>query len=123
MSETSNHVLPNGFTFLAMTSGYSGSWAKATDPVTAIRNAHSANGGKKNAVIVIYGKNDELYVAGLGGYNWQRENPPTPIGIFTVTDRSIKPLAKGDFNESHKDCLGWMTDQIEHIEHWSKEEN
>lgn len=117
------HVLPNGFTFLAITSGLRGSWAKATDPVTAIRNAHSASGGKKNSVMVIYGKNDDLHVDSFGGYEWQIENPPTPIGIFTVTDRSIKPLAKGDFNENHKDCLGWMTEQIEDIELWSKEEN
>ena len=123
MSETSNHVLPNGYTFLAITSGYYGSWAKATDPVTAIRDAHDENGGKKNAVMVIYGKNDEIYAGDLGGYGWQADNPPTPIGMFTVTDRSIKPVAKGDFNEKHDDCLGWMTEQLEDIERWSKVED
>jgi len=123
MSETSNHVLPNGFTFLAVTSGFYGSWAKATDPVTAIRNAHRDAGGKKNAIYVIYGKNEELKVSDYGGYQWHRETPPTPIGIFTVTDRSIKPVAKGDFNEDHDDCLEWMTDQIKDIEEWSKVED
>ena len=122
MSETSNHVLPNGYTFLAVTSGFYGSWAKATDPVTAIRNAHRDAGGKKNAIYVIHGKNDKLTVSDFGGYSWQSETPPTPIGIFTVTDRSIKPVAKGDFSEDHDDCLGWMTEQLEDIERCSKVE-
>ena len=34
-----DHVLSNGYTFIAVTAGHYGSWAKATDPMTAIRNA------------------------------------------------------------------------------------
>ena len=121
------YILPNGYTFLAVSAGNHGAWAKATDPVTAIRNVHRDAGGKlinrpaKNAIYVIYGKSDELCVQDNGGwYTWQRSNPPVPIGIFTVTSRSIKPIAKGDFNEDHLDCLGWMTEQLEDIEHLAK---
>ena len=110
------HVLPNGFTFLAITAGSPGWWGKATDPITAIRNAHKFSGLDKNAIYVIYGNDDELYVSDYGGYNWKANNPPTPIGIFTVTNRSIKPTAKGDFNEKHADCYEWMIENIEHIE-------
>jgi len=119
MSKTS-HALPNGYTFLAVTSSDRGVWAKATDPVTAARNAHRDAGGKKNAIYVVYGKNDELSVSDWGGYNWCPDNPPTPIGIFTVTDRSIKPVVEGDFSEEHGDCLHWMTEQIEDIERVTK---
>ena len=42
-----DHVLSNGTTFLAITAGMYGSWAKATDPITAIKNAHRNAGGKK----------------------------------------------------------------------------
>jgi hypothetical protein len=115
------YILPNGYTFLAVTASDRGVWAKATDPVTAIQNAHRDAGGKTNAIYVIYGKSDELFVQDNGGwYTWQRSNPPVPIGIFTVTSRSIKPIAKGDFNEDHLDCLGWMTEQLEDIEHLAK---
>ena len=120
------YILPNGYTFLAVSAGNHGAWAKATDPVTAIRNVHRDAGGKlinrpaKNAIYDIYGKSDELCVQDDGWYTWQRSNPPVPIGIFTVTSRSIKPIAKGDFNEDHLDCLGWMTEQLEDIEHLAK---
>jgi len=114
------HTLPNGFTFLAVTSSDRGVWAKATDPVTAAQNAHRDAGGKKNAIYVVYGKNDELTVSDFGGYNWRLDNPPTPIGIFTVTNRSIKPVVEGDFSEKHGDCLHWMTEQIEDIERVTK---
>jgi len=36
---THEHVLSNGYTFLAVTAGQYGTWARATDPMTAIRNA------------------------------------------------------------------------------------
>jgi hypothetical protein len=116
MKEIPSYALPNGFTFLAVTSSDRGVWAKATDPVTAARNAHRDAGGKKNAIYVVFGKYDELRVSNFGGYGWKLGNPPVPIGLFTVTDRSIRPVAKGDFNEEHGDCLEWMTDQIEDIE-------
>ena len=43
MTDTKDWVLPNGGTFLASTAGIYGSWAKATDPVTAARDAAKAN--------------------------------------------------------------------------------
>jgi|TARA_Y100000385_G_scaffold255463_1_gene281097 hypothetical protein len=119
MSETQDHVLPNGYTFLASTAGLYGTWAKASNPITAIKNAHKHDGGDKIPIYVVYGKDDELYVSDFGGYNWQTENPPTPIGIFTVTSRSIRPVKKGDFNDKHADCLEWMTENISSIENSS----
>ena len=97
MSETSKHALPNGYTFLAVTSSDRGVWAKATDPVTAARNAHRDAGGKKNAIYVVYGKNDELSVSDWGGYNWCLDNPPTPIGRPRPSGRGQQP--NGEKNE------------------------
>lgn len=115
-----DHVLSNGTTFLAITAGMYGSWAKATDPITAIKNAHRSAGGKKNAIYVIHGVSDEIQCTELGGYQWDNKNPPTPLGIFTVTDRSIKPVAKGDFNKNHSDCQEWMQDQLDDLARWKK---
>ncbi|MEK9848002.1 MAG: hypothetical protein VW445_09310 [Rhodospirillaceae bacterium] len=93
MSNQSNdHALPNGFTFLAITGGYYGSWAKAHDPITAIKKAYKAEGGQgRKLVKVIYGKDEELHCTDMGGFQWEHGNPPTPIGLFTVESRIIKP--------------------------------
>lgn len=117
---TDNYVLPNGTTFLAITAGLYGSWAKASDPVTAMKNAHKNAGGNKNAVYVIHGVSDEIHCTQMGGYEWKNENPPTPLGIFTVTNRSIKALAKGDFHKDHGDCEEWMIDQLDQFDRWKK---
>tara|TARA_R110002096_G_scaffold80179_3_gene188037 strand:- start:70 stop:450 length:381 start_codon:yes stop_codon:yes gene_type:complete len=114
--EDNDHVLPNGCTFLASTAGPYGTWAKATDPITAIKNALKHDGSGKKPIYVVYGKNEDLHVSDYGGYNWQSDNPPTPIGMFTVTKNSIRPVKKGDFNEKHEDCLGWMKENLEEIE-------
>ena len=41
MTNTKDWVLPNGGTFLASTAGIHGTWAKATDPVTAAERSQS----------------------------------------------------------------------------------
>jgi|TARA_R110000824_G_scaffold7984_1_gene36445 hypothetical protein len=121
MSDTQDHILPNGCTFLASTAGQYGTWAKATDPITAIRNAFKHDGGTKRPIYVVYGKSDDLNVSDYGGYNWQADNPPTPIGMFTVTKSTIRPVKKGDFNKDHEDCLEWMKSNLKDITMWSKE--
>lgn len=116
MSESNDHVLPNGFTFLAASTGLYGSWAKGIDPITAIKDVFENTDGAKNAIWVVYGKNDELKINDYGGFSWHNENPPVAIGLFTVTNKSIKPTATGDFNETHGDCREWMEDTIREIE-------
>ena len=63
-----HHVLPNGFTFLAASRLY-GSWAKGIDPITAIRDVFRTTDGTKNAIWVVYGKNDELKINDYGGHH------------------------------------------------------
>jgi len=123
MSDQSNdHVLPNGFTFLAITSGYYGSWAKAHDPITAIKEAYKAEGGQgRELVQVIYGKSKELHCTNMGGFQWEHGNPPTPIGLFIVTSRSIKPAGCDEtdpaLSQVYKaDHLGWMKEVQQDIE-------
>ena len=116
MSQDREHVLPNGYTFLASTAGMYGYWAKATDPITAIRECYKYDGRTDAAAIyVLYGKNTEISVSDFGGFNYHTDNPPTPLGIFYVTNRSIRPVKKGDFDENHADCLEWQKEQIDHF--------
>ncbi len=107
-NETEDWVLPNGYTFLAITRGMMGSFAKATDPITAAREAHKYEGGSKNPVLVVYGLDEDLSAGDFGGYHWNMDRPPTPIGFFTVTERSVRPARKNEFNDDHPDCEGWL---------------
>lgn len=108
-------ILDNGFTFHAVVQDLGATWARATDPITAIRNAANAHTGwsrrgLKLPVTVVYGKADELTSDEWGRYGWKIENDPVPIGLFTVTQRSIKPTALGDMGEDHSDCAAWIND-------------
>lgn len=105
-----NHVLPSGDTFLAITMQHGGYWAKATDPITAIRDAYS-NASRKETVIACYfGDNKSLSVDDFdGGLLYDLEKPPVPIGLFIVTRTSIKPLQKGHFNAAHESHIEWIT--------------
>ena len=115
-----SHVLPNGYTFLAMSQGFYGFWEKAADPITAIKNVVRAEGrhGKAIPVAVMYGKNDSLNCNAEGGFTWKRKAPPTPIGLFKATSRSIKPLSEGDCGSKGIDHERWMTSISEEIEEY-----
>lgn len=105
------HVLSNGYTFLAVTAGQYGTWARATDPMTAIRNAAEENGyGNDGKILVmcVYGKNGSVGCGSVGGIYWEEGAEPTPIGLFTVTPKSITPTKKGDANKTHENCEEWI---------------
>lgn len=121
-----SHELPNGYTFLATSlrrynrgavRGYNRYWGKATDPITAIKNVVRAEGGGKGIpVAVFYGPNETLKADDDLVVRWHHKEPPTPIGLFKATSRSIKPLSKGDCGSKGIDCERWMAKQIKHIE-------
>lgn len=119
-----DHILKNGYTFLALSGGYYGGWAKALDPVTAIKNAVKEYGantlGNKDgiAVRVMYGPSDTLNCAELGGFNYEAtpEGRPTPIGLFFCKGRTIRPMKKGDMNPDHPDHEEWMDQTANDIE-------
>ena len=114
-----DHVLPNGNTFLASTASGVGYWAKATDPVTAIKEVRRQEGSHwpkgKVPIAVYYGDAETLHVSDFGGLSWNTDKPYIPIGLFTVTERSIKPLKKSDFEEggSHEE---WMAEELSNVE-------
>ena len=113
MTKQNKHTLPNGYTFLAVTSGSYGYWEKATDPITAIRNCYSRTSRRSpEPIYLIYGKDSELKINELGGYGYDVKNLPVACGIFYVTSRTIRPVKKGDFNQDHSDCLQWQKEQI-----------
>ena len=118
-------MLPNGNTFLAITVGHYGAWARATDPVTAIRDVYKRNGSwdkkEKEAISVFYGDGETLSCGDMGGYSWSLSKPPTPIGLFLVGRNSIHPMKKGVFNDEHHDHLGWMEESARRIETRHKE--
>ena len=118
MKSKKDHVLSNGYTFLAVTTGHYGAWAKATDPLTAIRNAADNNGyGSEGKVAVQcwFGLNDKMQCGSMGGIQYQHI-APTPIGMFLVSKSSIKPMPKGAFNEKHQDHNEWMLDVMTDIQ-------
>ena len=114
-----DHVLPNGNTFLASTASGVGYWAKATDPVTAIKEVRRQEGSHwpkgKVPIPVYYGDAETLHVSDFGGLSWNTDKPYIPIGLFAVTERSIKPLQKADFEEggSHEE---WMAEELSNVE-------
>jgi hypothetical protein len=117
-----DHILKNGYTFLAITGGSYGGWAKARDPITAIKDAASNSGSQatKNgvAVMVIYGPSETLECGAMGGFSYEAtpEERPTPIGLFFCKGRTIKPMKKGDMNPDHPDHKEWMDETERDIE-------
>lgn len=106
-----DHVLGNGCTYMAVTTGYYGSWAKATDPITAIRNAANADGcsGKRPVVVrCVYGLNEDLSVDEMGAISYSLLSHTVPIGLFIVTPTTIKPLKKGKLNDKHESHEEWV---------------
>jgi len=120
-----NHILKNGRTFFAITGGSYGGWAKARDPITAIKDAVKHSGSQRLAaakdgvaVMVLYGPSETLNCGDLGGFNYEAtpEGRPTPIGLFFCKGRTIKPMKKGDMNPDHPDHEEWMDQTANDIE-------
>jgi hypothetical protein len=88
-------VLPNGFTYIASTAGHYGTWAKATDPVTAARNASNYHGSSSypHFISVWYGPSETTHVTEMGGLSYSSEyaDKMVPVGFFEVRKNSIKP--------------------------------
>ena len=118
-SKDHDHVLPNGNTFLAMTASSPGHWAKATDPITAIKEVRRQEGSHwpkgRVPITVYYGDAETLQVNDFGGLSWDTSKPYIPIGLFTVTKQSIQPLKEAHFEEggSHEE---WMAEEIANVE-------
>ena len=111
MADQFDQVLSNGHTFLAVTTGYYGSWSKATDPITAIRNAAATDGCSSSRPVVVrcvYAKNKGLYVDDCGSIGYSLEGTVVPIGLFLVKPNSIKPLKKGQLNDKHESHDEWI---------------
>ena len=110
MIDKSEFVQANGFTFYAVSSDYGASWAKALDPITAIRNAATSGNA---AVRCVYGKEDELSSDGLGNIFWDDvDNPPIPVGLFLVTPRKIIPMPEKskEFPKNSYTNEQWISD-------------
>ena len=117
-SKDHDHVLPNGNTFLAMTASSPGYWAKATDPITAIKEVRRQEGSHwpkgRVPITVFYGDAETLNASDYGGVSWNTDKPYIPIGLFTVTKRSILPLKEAHFEEegSHEK---WMAEELSNV--------
>ena len=107
MSESIPFVQPNGHYFLAVNLSCVGAtWAKAQDPVTAIKDA--ARGRKDQAVACVYG--DSVQSTAMGGFQWDCDNPPIPVGLFLVSPRKIEPMkAKSkEYPSNSQSCEDWI---------------
>ena len=93
MTDTKEWVLPNGFTYIASTAGWYGSWAKATDPVTAARKAaRDASSSYPQFVSIWYAPDETTNVNEMGGLSWMSETADRiiPIGFFQMSKNSMK---------------------------------
>ena len=123
----SDYVLPNGYTYIAVSMGIYGVWAKAIDPITAIKNVFEQNGKDNYAVYVLYAKDGEVEVDSYwGGYTYNDGHEPMRVGIYKVTAQEddvhhehppiIEPVKLGDFNKDHDDCREWILEVQEEFE-------
>ena len=123
----SDYVLPNGYTYIAVSMGIYGVWAKAIDPITAIKNVFNQNGKDNYAVYVLYAKDGEVEVDSYwGGYTYNDGHEPMRVGIYKVTAQAddvhhdhppiIEPVKQGDFNKDHDDCREWILEVQEEFE-------
>lgn len=92
MPDTSDFVLPNGFTFFASTAGSPGTWALDKDPVSAARKAAERNGSYPHYVQVWYAPYETTAISEMGGLEWtpSTANTMVPIGFFKLTASTIK---------------------------------
>ena len=120
MTKSNDIVLPNGNTFLATTASSPGYWAKATDPITAIKAVRRQEGSGwpkgRVPIAVYYGDAETLHVNEMGGLNWNLDKPYIPIGLFTVTKQSIKPLKKSHFEGADTDHDEWIAKELSSVE-------
>lgn len=125
MTDTKDWVLPNGFTFLASTAGLYGSWAKATDPVTAARDAAKANSSSyPQWVSVWYVPDETTSITGMGGMSWLPETADkiVPIGFFELKRSSMKPSR--DPRLTHQEFIKNELAQFEHShKHWKESQH
>ena len=94
MTDTKDWVLPNGFTYIASTAGWYGSWAKAADPVTAARKAARSNSNSYPQFVSIwYAPDETTHVNEMGTLSWMSETADkfVPVGFFQMSKNSIKP--------------------------------
>lgn len=126
MTDTKDWVLPNGFTYIASTAGWYGSWAKATDPVTAARNAaKDASSSYPQFVSVWYAPDKTTNVNEMGGLSWMSETADkiVPIGFFQMSKSSMKPsqdprltsqeFVKEQFQQFQQSYSWWVENQQE----------
>ena len=114
MTDTKEWVLPNGFTFIASTAGDYGTWAKATDPVTAARDAAKRNSNNyPQFVCVWYAPDSKANVNEFSGdlnYATEDADKIVPIGFYELTKTTMKPST--DERLTHED---WMAHNLHHF--------
>ena len=123
MAAKYSHELENGYTFLASTLGSPGGWAKATDPITAVKKAvendpYRNTGSKGNPAQCLLVKNGEAWIDEFdGSVAWNLSNPPIPIGLFLVTKGgSVKPMPKNHFNDRHDSHEEWIVKMFKDVQ-------
>ena len=109
--ETLEYVQPNGFCFHAVHFGLGATWARARDPITAIRHCAFQY---PSLVGVAYGKFGDLNSTDRASFNWGKI-APVPVGVFVVTATSIKPLSKRT-PKKLRDQLGAV--ESDFSDHW-----
>ena len=124
MNDNDEYIRSDNTIFHAVVLDLGATWARATEPFTAIRNAansHTSRLGTGLPVACAYGAVDNLWTDEWGSFRWKnkpRLQLPIPIGLYNVTKLQIKPMQKNTHNDRHSSCTEWveefMTDVIYH---------
>jgi len=95
MTDKVDWARENDMVFHAVCQDLGASWARDIDPITAIRAAHSYHGShSKTCIAVMYGNRHSMNTNEWGGWTWELDgfDDPIPVGLYLVTQRSIKPI-------------------------------
>ena len=114
MNDDDEYIRSDNTIFHAVVLDLGATWARATEPFTAIRNAANSHTSQLSTglpVACAYGAADNLWSDEWGSFRWKSNKGlqyPTPIGLYNVTKLQIKPMQKGTHSDRHSDCAEWV---------------
>jgi len=114
-------VLDTGYTYLAITQEFGGTWAKGICPLAAAEEVKRRH--RKTAVVyVYYGKDKYMYCGDLGDLMFNPQHPlPKPIGRYYITKRTVRSVTKKDWcgkNRTLRQLLPlakWITEETKYF--------
>ena len=120
-----NHILPGGYTYIAITQSFPGAWAKDICPLGAIKRCHNHTESDSRSIInLYYGKDKHMNAGTMGELTFNTQHPPRAIGIYRATSNSIRGLRKSDWSKSARKpyipLKDWLLEQMNYFKSCKK---